>query len=155
MPLFALHHAPIPARLPGWRACRDRRGGRDHIWLVTHDEASCYVPAAIKSASIILSHWGRKDPNHTSGTGFPGNVYHLNVSHPHWEPEGSMAKLDLSQPCHDPVKVRWPAGRRGGWAPAAGGVPGPELSSCCCSAPGTSPPSWLAGRYAEACALLR
>ena len=36
---------------------RDRRGGRDHIWLVSHDEASCYVPAAIRS-SIILSHWG-------------------------------------------------------------------------------------------------
>lgn len=90
----------LRAHYPYW----DRRGGRDHIWLVTHDEASCYVPAAIKSASIILSHWGRKDPNHTSGTGFPGNVYHLNVSHPHWEPEGSMAKLDLSQPCHDPVK---------------------------------------------------
>ena len=41
--------------------CRDRRGGRDHIWLVTHDEASCYVPAAIRP-SIILSHWcGRRE----------------------------------------------------------------------------------------------
>ena len=49
-------------------ARRDRRGGRDHIWLVTFDEASCYVPAAIRS-SIILSQWGRKDLNHTTGTG--------------------------------------------------------------------------------------
>ena len=48
---------------------RDRRGGRDHIWLVTHDEASCWVPAAIRS-SIILSHWGRMDANHSSDTGY-------------------------------------------------------------------------------------
>ena len=49
--------------------CRDRRGGRDHIWLTTHDEGSCWVPAAIRP-SIILSHWGRKDANHTTGTGY-------------------------------------------------------------------------------------
>jgi hypothetical protein len=60
---------PCPARLlPCLSCCRERRGGRDHIWLVTHDEASCYVPAAIRS-SIILSHWGRMDDNHTSNTG--------------------------------------------------------------------------------------
>ena len=34
----------------------------------THDEASCYVPAVVRP-SIILSHWGRMDKNHTSGTG--------------------------------------------------------------------------------------
>ncbi len=39
---------------PWWR----RRGGRDHIWLATHDEGSCWVPSALRS-SIILSHWGR------------------------------------------------------------------------------------------------
>jgi hypothetical protein len=48
---------------------RDRRGGRDHIWLVSHDEASCYVPSAIRP-SIILTHWGRMDgPNHATTTG--------------------------------------------------------------------------------------
>jgi hypothetical protein len=51
--------------------CRERRGGRDHIWLVTFDEASCYVPAAIRSSSI-LSQWGRKDLNHTANTGWVG-----------------------------------------------------------------------------------
>lgn len=45
----------IEANMPWWQ----RRGGRDHIWLVTHDEASCWVPAALRP-SIILSHWGRK-----------------------------------------------------------------------------------------------
>ena len=53
--------------MPG--CCRDRRGGRDHIWLTTHDEGSCWVPAAIRP-SIILSHWGRMDTNHTTGTGY-------------------------------------------------------------------------------------
>lgn len=49
--------------------CRERRGGRDHIWLVTHDEGSCWVPAAIRP-SIILSHWGRTDLNHSSLSGY-------------------------------------------------------------------------------------
>ena len=42
----------LKAHHPYW----DRRGGRDHIWTVAHDEASCWVPAAIRP-SIILSHW--------------------------------------------------------------------------------------------------
>ncbi len=37
----------------------DRKGGRDHIWLISHDEGSCWAPAEIRP-SIILSHWGRK-----------------------------------------------------------------------------------------------
>ena len=41
--------------LPHW----NRTGGRDHVWLVTHDEGSCWVPSELRS-SIILSHWGRK-----------------------------------------------------------------------------------------------
>jgi hypothetical protein len=41
---------------PWWK----RRGGADHIWLFTHDEAPCWVPEEIYNTSIILSHWGRK-----------------------------------------------------------------------------------------------
>ena len=40
---------------PHW----NRTGGKDHIWLVSHDEGSCWVPAELRP-SIILSHWGRK-----------------------------------------------------------------------------------------------
>ena len=40
---------------PHW----NRTQGRDHIWLVTHDEGSCWVPSELR-ASTILSHWGRK-----------------------------------------------------------------------------------------------
>ena len=43
----------------------DRRGGRDHIWLMTHDEGACYAPTEIYNTSIFLSHWGRMDLNHT------------------------------------------------------------------------------------------
>ncbi len=35
-----------------------RRGGRDHIWLFTHDEGACWAPTALKD-SIWLTHWGR------------------------------------------------------------------------------------------------
>ena len=37
----------------------NRTAGRDHIWLVSHDEGSCWVPVELRR-SIILSHWGRK-----------------------------------------------------------------------------------------------
>jgi hypothetical protein len=53
---------------------RDRRGGRDHIWLATHDEASCWLPAQLRR-SIILSHWGRKDAHHRSGSAYSVDVY--------------------------------------------------------------------------------
>ena len=43
--------------MPYWK----RKGGQDHIWLVTHDEGSCWVPSELRP-SIILSHWGRKVP---------------------------------------------------------------------------------------------
>ena len=61
--------------------CRDRHGGRDHIWVVTHDEASCWVPAAIRP-SIILSHWGRKDKEHESNTGYSADWYSGEMQHP-------------------------------------------------------------------------
>jgi Exostosin family len=50
----------IENHYPWWR----RRGGADHIWLFSHDEASCWVPTEIWNTSIILSHWGRKVLRH-------------------------------------------------------------------------------------------
>ena len=40
---------------PHW----NRTEGRDHIWLMTHDEGSCWLPGELRN-SIVLSHWGRK-----------------------------------------------------------------------------------------------
>jgi hypothetical protein len=58
------------------RGNRDRRGGRDHIWLMAADEGACWMPTAIYNTSIVLTHWGRMEPNHTSGTAY------LQVSEP-------------------------------------------------------------------------
>ncbi|EFN59979.1 hypothetical protein CHLNCDRAFT_56485 [Chlorella variabilis] len=74
----------IQSHQPWW----ERRGGRDHIWLVTHDEGSCWVPAAIRP-SIILSHWGRTDLNHSSLSGYHYmdsyslDNHHAQASHVH------------------------------------------------------------------------
>ncbi|KAL6745749.1 exostosin-like glycosyltransferase [Haematococcus lacustris] len=58
---------------PWW----DRRGGRDHVWLTPHDEGACWAPRVITDNSIILTHWGRLDANHTSNTAYgPDNYSH-------------------------------------------------------------------------------
>ena len=92
---------------------------------MTHDEASCYVPAAIR-ASTILSHWGRTDLNHTSGTAYGGDHYGGNTeppladfSHPVYEPKGFHLKI-AGHACYDPTKVRRGGAGRGGAAATAG-----------------------------------
>lgn len=89
----------IRGHFPYW----DRRGGRDHIWFLTHDEGSCLAPAAIKS-SIILSHWGRMDANHTSGTAYGSDNYSQNYSHPQFEPKSFQDKMAHGVPCYEPEK---------------------------------------------------
>lgn len=49
--------------------------GRDHIWLAPHDEGACWFPTDIYQHSIILTHWGRMDPEHTSNTAFAPDNY--------------------------------------------------------------------------------
>ncbi|KAL6749482.1 exostosin-like glycosyltransferase [Haematococcus lacustris] len=56
---------------PWW----DRRGGRDHVWLTPHDEGACWAPRVITDNSIILTHWGRMDANHTSNTAYGADNY--------------------------------------------------------------------------------
>ena len=51
-------------------AARDRRGGRDHIWLMAADEGACWMPKAVYDTSIVLTHWGRLDPEHKSNTAY-------------------------------------------------------------------------------------
>ncbi|KAL4427668.1 hypothetical protein ABPG75_001757 [Micractinium tetrahymenae] len=88
----------IRSHHPYW----DRRGGRDHIWLVTHDEGSCWVPSVIRP-SIILSHWGRKDVNHTSGTAYDADNYSMEYVHPQYDPKGFQRRI-AGHPCYDPHK---------------------------------------------------
>ena len=48
----------------------NRTGGADHIWHFAHDEGACWAPSEIYNASIILTHWGRLDKDHVSGTSY-------------------------------------------------------------------------------------
>jgi hypothetical protein len=66
-----LRPALSPLTRPLAPPCAPRRSqGRDHIWLFSHDEGACWAPTELYNNSIILTHWGRMDPDHTSGTAF-------------------------------------------------------------------------------------
>ncbi|KAL4426069.1 hypothetical protein ABPG77_007865 [Micractinium sp. CCAP 211/92] len=119
----------VQSHFPYW----DRRGGRDHIWLVTFDEASCYVPAAIR-ASIILSQWGRKDLNHTTGTGYWEDEYSNEFQHPQVDalgPAGCHARCTLMHAwTHRPAAPRWLRVRRGKLlVPVPAWPPGPPTKA--------------------------
>ena len=63
-------HSYIRAHFPYW----DRHGGADHIVLVSHDEANCWVPSVLRSA-IVMGHWGRTDLDHISQTNYLPDNY--------------------------------------------------------------------------------
>ncbi|BDA44351.1 probable glucuronosyltransferase [Coccomyxa sp. Obi] len=89
----------VDTTFPYWR----RRAGRDHIWLITHDEGSCWAPKEIRS-SIILSHWGRKDVNHTSNSAYlPWDNYTQEIVHPEWWPQGYTHHI-RGHACYEPMK---------------------------------------------------
>ncbi|KXZ45350.1 hypothetical protein GPECTOR_55g256 [Gonium pectorale] len=50
----------IQKHYPYW----DRRGGRDHVWMILNDEGGCWMPTEIYNTSILLTHWGRMDYQH-------------------------------------------------------------------------------------------
>jgi hypothetical protein len=88
----------VRSHRPYW----DRKHGKDHILLISHDEGSCHVPAVLRNATI-LTHWGRKDLNHTSGTAYDSDVYSQEIYHPQYQPEGHLYKLG-NYSCYDPKK---------------------------------------------------
>jgi hypothetical protein len=51
----------VRSTLPYWNASKGRPGS-DHIFLFSHDEGGCFAPQPVAEAAIILSHWGRLDP---------------------------------------------------------------------------------------------
>jgi hypothetical protein len=59
-----------PPTLPPHHLVARRTNGADHIWLYSHDEGACWAPTEIASTSIILTHWGRLELNHTSNTAY-------------------------------------------------------------------------------------
>ena len=51
----------VRSTLPYWNASKGLPGS-DHIFLFSHDEGGCFAPQPVANAAIILSHWGRLDP---------------------------------------------------------------------------------------------
>ena len=70
---------------------------------MTHDEGSCYLPAVLRNATL-LTHWGRKDLGHKSGSAYDPDRYSDEVYHPLWQRERHLNKLG-KYPCYNPEKV--------------------------------------------------
>ena len=81
--------------MPFW----DRRGGRDHIWLMAHDEGACYCPNEIFKTSILLTHWGRLDLNHTSGTAYMHDSYSSSRAGKNAEERAGVKRNQCLDPC--------------------------------------------------------
>ena len=56
---------------------------------------------------IILSHWGRKDANHTSNTAYSADDYSVKFTDA-WQKEDwtRIHSSPKQHPCYDPTKVR-------------------------------------------------
>eukprot|EP00798_Chlamydomonas_sp_ICE-L_P012371 gene12371-15556_t len=91
---------------PWWK----RRQGRDHIWLMAHDEVCVYVsislaPSEISNTYSMLSHWGRMELHHTSASGWPPDNYSRPLVWPGYQDEDwRNVYLDSPHPCFDPKK---------------------------------------------------
>ncbi|KAG2491270.1 hypothetical protein HYH03_010277 [Edaphochlamys debaryana] len=81
-----------------------RRGGADHIFMMLNDEGGCWMPEEVYRNSIILSHWGRMDEIHASGTawGYDNYTHALDPWPPYnTEPTNQIYK---GHPCYTPGK---------------------------------------------------
>jgi hypothetical protein len=86
----------IDSRFPYWK----KRGGKDHIWLFTHDEGACWAPDEV-TPSIWLTHWGRTDLNHTSNSAHAGDNYTFEIVSPRL-PNGWLSSTSKAHPCYRP-----------------------------------------------------
>ncbi|KAL6758371.1 exostosin-like glycosyltransferase [Haematococcus lacustris] len=90
-------HRYLSTQFPYW----NRRQGRDHIFLFTHDEGACWVPRVLTSA-VWLTHWGRMELNHTSNTAYMGDNYNEDSKCSRM-PDGWRHHI-TGHACYDPVK---------------------------------------------------
>ncbi|GLI69226.1 hypothetical protein VaNZ11_013715 [Volvox africanus] len=90
----------VQEHYPYW----DRRGGRDHIWMMLNDEGGCWMPTEIYNTSIVLSHWGRMDEDHVSGTAWGYDNYTSPLDS--WPPyfDGDWRTIIEGHPCYTPGK---------------------------------------------------
>lgn len=89
----------IQSHFPFW----NRSGGADHIWLAPHDEGACWLPSEVFNTSIILTHWGRMEMNHTSNTAYAADNYDADFRHPQLQPT-DWREIIRGHPCYDPKK---------------------------------------------------
>jgi hypothetical protein len=112
----------LQKHMPWW----DRRGGRDHIWLMPHDEGACYMPTEIYNTSIVLTHWGRLDVEHESGTGWDQDNYTAPVHWPGYQ-DTDWRALYKGHACFTPGKdlviPLFKAPSHFSWSTLLGGVP--------------------------------
>jgi hypothetical protein len=112
----------LQKHMPWW----DRRGGRDHIWLMPHDEGACYMPTEIYNTSIVLTHWGRLDLEHESGTAFAPDYYGCKLVWPGYQ-DTDWTELYKGHACFTPGKdLVIPLFKSPGkfhWSPLLGAAP--------------------------------
>ncbi|GLI62946.1 hypothetical protein VaNZ11_005800 [Volvox africanus] len=117
-------HQWLTTRFPWWA----RRGGRDHIWLMSHDEGACWMPKALYDTSIVLSHWGRMDVNHTSNSAYHQDNYSGVMDRAFYKWRGTDFQDRIKgHVCYDPNKdLVIPAFKPPGhyeWSPLMGARP--------------------------------
>eukprot|EP00198_Chlamydomonas_reinhardtii_P007427 XP_001696764.1 exostosin-like glycosyltransferase [Chlamydomonas reinhardtii] len=82
----------------------DRRGGRDHIFMMLNDEGACWMPQEVYNTSIVLTHWGRMDNVHVCGSAWGYDNYSAPLDS--WKPyvDGDWRKEYDGHPCYTPGK---------------------------------------------------
>lgn len=101
----------IQRTYPFW----NRSKGKDHVWLANHDEGACWWPSEIYNTSIILTHWGRLDLNHTSGTQYGLDNYSHYIDDAIWFKGWDWREIYRGHSCYTPGKdlvipsFKWPS----------------------------------------------
>ncbi|GLC34055.1 hypothetical protein PLESTB_000832400 [Pleodorina starrii] len=104
-----MHGANMLMEVQGWLSSVlpywSRRGGRDHVWLMPHDEGACWMPRDLYDRSIVLTHWGRMDLDHKSNSAYMQDVYTnvVDAGYMVW-PGTDFQQRIKGHPCYDPRK---------------------------------------------------
>lgn len=105
--LRVMHAANMHLEVQRWLSTTypywNRSGGADHLWLTPHDEGACWMPKIIYDKAIMLTHWGRLDPNHQSNTAYTGDNYSQPIVHHEYQPVDWIESIK-GHPCFDPAK---------------------------------------------------
>lgn len=90
IPITCAHYAPTRQSKPA--------RSRSIFILIT---GACYAPTEIYATSILLTHWGRKDLDHTSNTGWDPDNYSAPLSMPGYQ-EADWREIIKGHACYTP-----------------------------------------------------